>query len=103
MWLKKRHFRFSFLFWPGICSLALILGVSQAVAFSWDPLSLAHKPILAADGTTLLNGVAPLVLVVDDNPAIQGLQVPAPAVSALGNGPGASFSITFIASGGKDP
>ena len=58
---------------------------------------------MAADGTTLLNGVAPLVLVVDDNPAMQGLQVPAPAVSALGNGPDASFSITFIASGGKDP
>jgi hypothetical protein len=45
MWMEKRHFRFSFLYWPGICSLALILGVSQAAAFSWDPLSLARKPI----------------------------------------------------------
>ncbi|MGD0752107.1 MAG: hypothetical protein ABSA23_11935 [Anaerolineales bacterium] len=100
--MKRRYFRFSFLLWPGICSLLLILGVSRAAAFSWDPLSLARKPILASNGTTLYNGVAPLVMLVDTNPAMQGLKVPGPAVSALGNGPGASFSITFIAAGGKD-
>jgi hypothetical protein len=42
-------------------------------------------------------------MVVDTNPAMQGLKVSGPAVSALGNGPGASFSITYIAAGIKDP
>jgi hypothetical protein len=69
------------------------------------------EPSLSADGLTLHNGVVPLMVVVDPNPAMQGIQVPAePEVqaaieAAVSNPDGASaaFSFTFKAAGTTDP
>ena len=67
----------------------------------------ALEPSLSADGLTLYNGVAPLVVVVDPNPAMQGIQVPTePAVAAAIADPdatSAAFSFTYVAAGGTDP
>jgi hypothetical protein len=71
---------------------------------SFPPKLESH---LSADGLTLYNGVAPLVVMVDRNPAMQGIQVPAePEVEAAIADPdatSAAFSITYVAAGGTDP
>ncbi len=64
------------------------------------------EPYLSADGLTLYNGVAPLVVVVDPNPAMQGIKIPAPEVDkALADPAAASatFSFTYVAAGNQDP
>ncbi len=69
------------------------------------------EPYLSADGLTLYNGVSPLVVVVDSNPAMQGIQVPmepevAAAIEAAIANPeaaSAAFSITYQAAGTTDP
>jgi hypothetical protein len=69
------------------------------------------QPYLSADGLTLYNGVKPLVLVVDPDPARRGIQVPrAPEVQAAIDAAvadpiaaSAAFSITFKAAGTTDP
>ena len=66
---------------------------------------------LSADGLSMYNGVAPLVVVVDNNPAMQGIQIPAEpevaaAISAAVTDPSAvnaAFSITYKAAGTTDP
>ncbi|MCX6037914.1 MAG: hypothetical protein NTW99_08480, partial [Chloroflexi bacterium] len=76
-----------------------------------DSFPPALEPYLSADGLTLYNSVAPLVVVVDDNPTMQGIQVPAEpeveaAIEAAIADPGAAraaFSITYKAAGTTDP
>lgn len=93
------------LLWPVICVVVLILGVSQAAAYSWDSFSLVREPSLSANGTTLYNGVAPLVMVVDHNPAMQGIKIPGlkgrDALAAV-DAAASTFSIIYIAAGGTD-
>ncbi|MFA5873369.1 MAG: hypothetical protein WC832_05335 [Anaerolineales bacterium] len=71
-----------------------------------DSFPPALEPYLSADGLTLYNGVAPLVVVVDPNPAMQGIKIPAPEVDkALADPDAASatFSFTYVAAGNQDP
>ncbi|HEY5271514.1 MAG TPA: hypothetical protein VII97_14340 [Anaerolineales bacterium] len=76
-----------------------------------DSFPPALEPSLSADGLTLYNGVPPLVVVVDPNPVMQGIQVPAEpevqaAIDAAVADPGtasAAFSITYVLDGGHDP
>jgi len=66
----------------------------------------ALEPSLSADGLTLHNGVPPLIVRVDPNPAMQGIKIPAPGMDqALANpdAANAAFSITYVAAGGADP
>jgi len=76
-----------------------------------DSFPPALEPSLSADGLTLYNGVPPLVIVVDPNPAMQGIQIPAEpevqaAIDAAVADPdavNAAFSITYQAAGTEDP
>ena len=64
------------------------------------------KPSLSANGLTLHNGVPPLIVRVDSNPAMRGIKIPAPEMDkALSNPPAANaaFSITYVTAGGTDP
>lgn len=64
------------------------------------------KPSLSADGLTLHNGVPPLIVRVDPNPAMQGIKIPAPEMDQALADPAAAnaaFSITYVAAGGTDP
>jgi hypothetical protein len=103
----RQHFqKVKFLLWPVICLLGFILGVSQAAALPWDPFSPVRKPSLSSSGTSLYNGVAPLVIVVDRNPAMQGIKIPGPTggdALAAADAATATFSISFISAGGTDP
>jgi len=71
-----------------------------------DSFPPALEPSLSADGLTLYNGVTPLVVVVDPNPAMQGIKIPAPEVDkALADldAASATFSFTYVADGNEDP
>jgi hypothetical protein len=72
-----------------------------------DSYPRALKPSLSADGRTLYNGVPPLVVVADPNPAMRGIQAPTePKVAAAIANPkatNAAFSFTYVAAGGTDP
>lgn len=76
-----------------------------------DSFPPALEPSLSADGLTLYNGVPPLLVVVDPNPTMQGIQVPAePEVQAAidaavadPDATSAAFSITYQADGTTDP
>jgi len=64
------------------------------------------EPSLSADGLTLQNGVPTMVVMVDPNPAMQGIKIPAPEVDKSLSNPAAAnatFSITYVAAGGTDP
>jgi len=64
------------------------------------------EPSLSADGLTLQNGVPTMVVMVDPNPAMQGIKIPAPEVDKALSNPAAAnatFSITYVAAGGTDP
>ena len=71
------------------------------------PLLPTLEPFLSADGLTLHNGVPPLMVVVDPNPAMAGIQVPtAPEIEAAIANPvatNAAFSFHFAAAGEMDP
>jgi hypothetical protein len=92
-----------------IFSLLNFVGVSTARAGGWIPPILA--PVLSADGLSLANGVPLLVVTVDHNPAMQGIQVPRdPKIQAAieaavadPRGVNAAFSITYKAAGTSDP
>jgi hypothetical protein len=64
-------------------------------------------PAVSADGLTLYNAVAPLVILVDRNPAMQGIKVPPdPSLqSAIANPAVAtsSFLFTYLVAGAADP
>jgi hypothetical protein len=98
-----------------IMFLIILIG-SVLFPFGVDHLPVVHaqdfvlpklEPYLSADGLTLYNGGAPLIVVLDPNPARQGIQVPtAPEVEAAIADPdatNAAFSFTFVAAGGTDP
>ncbi|HEY6073359.1 MAG TPA: hypothetical protein VIV15_08225, partial [Anaerolineales bacterium] len=76
-------------------------GVQAQDAF---PPDLA--PVLSADGLELANGVPPLVIIANPDPASQGLKPTGPTAADIMAGPhseGATFSITYVAAGGSDP
>ena len=79
------------------------IGAVQARAFQLPSL----VPSLSADGLTLYNAVPPHVMLVDHDPAMQGIKIPtAPALQrALADSAAATatFTITYIAAGGSDP
>jgi hypothetical protein len=91
------------------CAFPLVGRIGEVQAQESFPPTL--EPYLSADGLTLYNGVAPLVVVVDPNPAMQGIQVPAePEVQAAieaavadPDATSAAFSITYKAAGTTDP
>jgi hypothetical protein len=95
-----------------IASLFLfpMAGVNGSVQAE-DSFPPTLEPSLSVDGLTLYNGVPPLVVVVDPNPAMQGIQVPAEpevvaAIEAAVADPdttSAAFSFTFMAAGDTDP
>ena len=63
-------------------------------------------PNLSADGLTLDYGLDTMVIVVDPNPAMQGIKIPlAPELKKALSDPAAAsatFSFTFVAAGGTD-
>ena len=70
------------------------------------PVPPVLRPYLSADGLTLYNGLPPLIVMADPNPAMQGIQVPAtPEIQAAMADPAAvnaAFSITYRAAGEID-
>jgi len=71
-----------------------------------DSFPPALEPYLSADGLTLFNSVATLVVVVDPNPAMQGIKIPAPEVDKALVDPAAAsatFSFTYVDVGNQDP
>ena len=71
-----------------------------------EPVLLVLRPYLSADGLTLYNGLPPLIVMADPNPAMKGIQVPAsPEIQAAMADPqaaNAAFSITYKAAGEID-
>ena len=64
------------------------------------------EPSLSADGQTLYNAVAPLIITVDSNPAMQGIKIPdlkGDGTLADPDAATSTFSITFVTAGGTDP
>ncbi|MBE3038469.1 MAG: hypothetical protein IMZ62_06630, partial [Chloroflexi bacterium] len=71
-----------------------------------DSFPPALEPYLSTDGLTLFNSVATLVVVVDPNPAMQGIKIPEPEVDKALVDPAAAsatFSFTYIDVGNQDP
>src|SRR5512136_170895 len=66
-----------------------------------EPVLPVLQPYLSADGLTLYNGVPPLIVIADPNPAMKGIQVPAsPEIRAAMADPeatNAAFSFTYVA------
>jgi len=63
------------------------------------------EPYLSADGLALYNAAPTLVIMVDPNPAMQGIKIPAPEVDKALADPvaaSATFSITYVVAGGTD-
>ena len=64
------------------------------------------EPYLSADGLALYNAAPTLVIMVDPNPAMQGIKIPAPEMDKALADPaaaGATFSFTYVAPGDEDP
>ena len=81
-------------------------GVDSAVYAQEESFFLPElEPALSEDGLTLYNGIPPLLVVVDPNPGMQGIQAPGPSAADLLAAPEATastFSINYIAAGDKD-
>ncbi len=62
------------------------------------------EPQLSSDGNTLYNGVPVVVYQADPNPSAAKTRIPPPAsLTTLPEKAAATFSITYVASGGTDP
>ena len=93
------------LFLAGFLSL-LLAGANSAVYAQEGSFFLPElQPSLSEDGQTLYDAVPPLVVVVDPNPEMQGIKVAGPTAAealAAPEGAAATFTINYIAAGGKD-
>jgi len=84
-------------------ALVLCLEMSSSPAVhAQDSYPPTPEPYFSTDGLTLYNAVPPLIVVVDDNPDMQGIRIPAgPEVAAAIAdlaAASATFSITYVAS-----
>ena len=87
--------------------LISLMSGSLPAAHAQEPYPVNPPAYVSADGLTLYNGVAPLVVVADPDPAMQNVHVADdPEVAAAINGisaQAATFSITYKAAGTSDP
>ena len=87
--------------------ILLLAGANSTVYAQEESFFLPElQPSLSVDGLTLYNGVPPLVVIVDPNPYMQGIKAPGPTAADALAAPEAAvstFSITYVAAGGKDP
>ncbi len=82
-----------------------MVGVNGGVR-AQDSFPPALEPYLSADGLTLYNAAPTLVIMVDPNPAMQGIKIPAPEFDKTLADPAAAsatFQFTYVAAGGTDP
>jgi len=82
--------------------IALILSISAVSAAEYlGPATL--KPQLSSDGNSLYYAAPPVIYVVDPNPPAERVRIPARFdMLSLPESATATFSITYVASGGTD-